>query len=185
MKKQKRENEYESCMKKYIEMKIKKSFSHLLFHKCELCNNSFWHSEHSGFYTNPTYKRFVCYVAYVRFDVDNGILILECAIQVFYDEFIICRTYNYTLKSCADHMYISHDGVDTYDKIKNIVAYKNSMTNLFGELCYKMQNTDELILLQKKYYAFLLSSRKTFPRDIRSLISQKILFFVFLFFCFK
>ena len=175
-------SEYESGMKKYIEMKIKKSFSHLPFHKCELCNNSFWCSERQNcFYINPPNKRFVDYKAQVRFDVDNGILLLQCIIQVLFDEFIICRYDGYVIKSCADTTRLKNH-IFIFDKnkthqIENIIAYKNSMDNLFGELCYKMQNTDELIILQKQYYTFLLSSRKTFPRDIRILISKKILFF--------
>ena len=173
----------DSDMKKYIEMKIKKSFSHLPFHKCELCNNSFWRSERQNcFYINPPNKRFVDYKAQVRFDVDNGILLLQCIIQVLFDEFIICRYDGYVIKSCADTTRLKNH-IFIFDKnkthqIENIIAYKNSMDNLFGELCYKMQNTDELIILQKQYYTFLLSSRKTFPRDISKIIANKILFFL-------
>jgi len=99
-----------------------------------------------------------------------------------FDEFIICRYDGYVIKSCADTTRLKNH-IFIFDKnkthqIENIIAYKNSMDNLFGELCYKMQNTDELIILQKQYYTFLLSSRKTFPRDISKIIAHKILFFL-------
>lgn len=163
-----RVDKYEKNMKLYIMAKIKNRFNDIKFHRCEKCDSN-------NFSISVDKKSLICYL-YTICEVKYGFLILICHGRVDSEgNILINLTDNYIKKECNGYPHEPTENIQA----QKIIAYRKEITNTFTNLCHKMYYTDELILLQKQYYTFLLSSRKTFPRDIRILISQKILFFIF------
>lgn len=159
--------QYEKDMKLYIMAKIKNRFNDIKFHRCRKCYLESCIRIHDGG------ALFINCVLFVICEVSDGYLKLELHSNVN-SAGMKCYSFDYYFnKEC--------DGFCGYRienlQIQKIIAYEKEMVETFTNLCHKMYYTNELKLLQKKYYTFLLSSRKTFPRDIRILISQKILFF--------
>lgn len=159
--------QYEKDMKLYIMAKIKNRFNDIKFHRCEKCYLESCIRIHDGG------ALFINCVLFVICEVSDGYLKLELHSNVN-SAGMKCYSFDYYFnKEC--------DGFCGYRienlQIQKIIAYEKEMVETFTNLCHKMYYTDELKLLQKQYYTFLLSSRKTFPRDIRNIISKKILFF--------
>jgi len=165
-------------MEKYIELKIKKRFSDLPFHKCEKCKG--FEFSFTSISTSPYLRSRV----HIVFNHDEFYQSLTEWYSYYCAE-IICHSGSnfYTRAGCNinSRNYGDLKGKQTNKiQIQKLINYKKEISNLLEELCYKMYFTDELILLQKQYYTFLLCNSLTrkFPKDIAKIIANKILFFL-------
>ncbi len=166
---------------KYIIAKFKKRFNNIPFHSCDKCKTN-------NYLSNDEF------VHECKFLVKTDIY-LRFRISFYFKNNHIINVQNYEnliMNNCNGQYYNSHfyhSGFPTEfrpdpplsTQSLNIINQKPQITQYLSDLVYQVYYTDFYILLLEKYFTFLLSSRKTFPRDVAKIIAQKILFFLFCF----